>query len=471
MAGVDLTELVVVVEQLGYVLRAGAVRAPAVNALLTGAASGSPSSSIPRNRPCSRRHERGRLCAGGRPRSNSILPVRRSPPLADPRVRDTLAVVLSAEAVGIARGASTPRPRYAKVREQFGAAHRPVPKGEARCRHARALELARAATWDAGRELTPLTEAVATSLAVDAAVLCANGCIQVLGGIGFTWEHDAHLYLKRALSIEALLGGAGVWRREVAQRALAGERRQLRLDLGPDAEPYRDEVRAFIATLEKGQRRAQMAEAGYIAPHWPKPWGRDASPVEQLVIDQEFAAAGVGRPHLAVGAWALPTIIEHGTAQQQERFIAPTLRGELNWCQLFSEPGAGSDLAALTMKAVRGEGGWLLSGQKVWTSMAQSAEWGICLARTDSDRPKHEASLLLVDMSRRRRRAAAARAHGASLFNEVFCPTCSSPTTAWWARSTTGACGSDHVGQRAGIDGRRRRNRAECRRGAEACAG
>jgi alkylation response protein AidB-like acyl-CoA dehydrogenase len=263
---------------------------------------------------------------------------------------------------------------------------------------------------------------VAASLAVDAAVQCANSCIQVLGGIGFTWEHDAHLYLKRALSIEALLRGAGVWKREVATRALIGERRQLRLNLGADAEPYREEVRAFIATLEKGSRRAQMAAAGYITPHWPKPWGRDASPIEQLVIDEEFAAAGVGRPHLAVGAWALPTIIEHGTAEQQERFIGPTLRGELSWCQLFSEPGAGSDLAALTMKAARADDGWLLTGQKVWTSMAQSADWGICLARTDSDRPKHEGiTCFLVDMKSPGVDIRPLRElTGASLFNEVF---------------------------------------------------
>jgi alkylation response protein AidB-like acyl-CoA dehydrogenase len=341
----------------------------------------------------------------------------------DDRVADVTAVLLSAEAIGIAAWCVDTAASYAKVREQFG---RPIGQFQAvkhRCADMLvALEMARAATWDAARELTPLTAAVAASLAPAAAVKCANDCVQILGGIGFTWEHDAHLYLKRALSVDALLGGAGRWRRRVAEVALGGERRELRIDLGPEAERYREEARAFIATLEKGRRRVQMADAGYITPHWPKPWGREAGPVEQLAIDDEFAAAGVRRPHLQVGAWALPTIIEHGTAAQQERFVGPTLRGELSWCQLFSEPGAGSDLAALSTKATRGDNGWLLSGQKVWTSMAKDADWGICLARTDSGVAKHDGiTCFLVDMKSAGVDVRPLRElTGASLFNEVF---------------------------------------------------
>ena len=135
-------------------------------------------------------------------------------------------------------------------------------------------------------------------------------------------------------------------------------------------------------------------------PHWPPPYGRDADPVAQLVIDQEFTAASVRRRHLQVAAWALPTVIEHGTPEQQERWVLPSMRGELEWCQLFSEPEAGSDLANLRMRAERGDGGWLLTGQKVWTSMAHTADWGICLARTDPDRPKHEGiTCFFVDMA------------------------------------------------------------------------
>jgi alkylation response protein AidB-like acyl-CoA dehydrogenase len=165
-----------------------------------------------------------------------------------------------------------------------------------------------------------------------------------------------------------------------------------------------------------------MADEGFIAPHWPRPWGRDATPVEQLVIDEEFRDAHVRRPHLAVGAWVLPTLVAHGTPEQQERFIPPTLRGELSWCQMFSEPGAGSDLAALTTRATRVDGGWSITGQKVWTSMAREADWAICLARTDPSVPKHDGiTCFLVDMRTDGIDVRPLRElTGAEMFNEVF---------------------------------------------------
>jgi alkylation response protein AidB-like acyl-CoA dehydrogenase len=165
-----------------------------------------------------------------------------------------------------------------------------------------------------------------------------------------------------------------------------------------------------------------MVELGLLTPHWPAPYGRDAGPVEQLVIDQEFAAVEVPRPNLAVGAWALPTIIAHGTQAQQERFVVPTLLGELVWCQLFSEPGAGSDLAALSTRATPVDGGWVLNGQKVWTSVAQRADFGICLARTDPDAAKHAGiTYFLVDMHTPGIEVRPLREiTGDALFNEVF---------------------------------------------------
>jgi alkylation response protein AidB-like acyl-CoA dehydrogenase len=123
-----------------------------------------------------------------------------------------------------------------------------------------------------------------------------------------------------------------------------------------------------------------------------------------------------------VGAWVLPTLIAHGTPDQQERFIPPTLRGELTWCQMFSEPGAGSDLAALSTRAERVDGGWSLTGQKVWTTMAHLADWGLCLARTDPDAPKHLGiTCFLVDMTAPGLDVRPLRElTGAAMFNEVF---------------------------------------------------
>jgi alkylation response protein AidB-like acyl-CoA dehydrogenase len=251
----------------------------------------------------------------------------------------------------------------------------------------------------------------------------------VLGGIGFTWEHDAHLYLRRAMSLRQLFGGGGPWRRATARAALAGTRRELTLDLPPEAEALRADVREVveaIAALPKGERRVPLADAGLIVPHWAPPWGRDATAVEQIVIDEELRRAHVRVPHLQVGAWAAPTIAVHGTPEQQERWVRPTLHGEIAWCQLFSEPEAGSDLAALTTAAARGERdgrpGWLLNGQKVWTSMAKEADWGICLARTNPTAPKHLGiTYFIVDMSSAGLDIRPLRElTGMEMFNEVF---------------------------------------------------
>jgi 3-oxochol-4-en-24-oyl-CoA dehydrogenase len=156
---------------------------------------------------------------------------------------------------------------------------------------------------------------------------------------------------------------------------------------------------AQIAAVPEPDRLHALVDAGYAVPGWPAPHGVGASPALQLLIDEELAAAGIARPDLVIAGWALPTIVEHGSAEQVERFVRPTLYGELVWCQLFSEPDAGSDLAALRTRAERVEGGWRLTGQKVWTSLAHRADWGICLARTDADAPKHRGiTYFLVDM-------------------------------------------------------------------------
>ena len=372
------------------------------------------------------------------------------------RVRDLAAVVLAAEGVGVAQWCVETASEYAKVREQFG---RPIGQFQGvkhKCADMLAqTELARAAAWDAARaadepDVAPLTAAAAASLSIDAAYSAAKDCIQVHGGIGFTWEHDAHLYLKRATTTRQLLGPTSTWRVRAAEAARTGARRRLAVDLPPEAEALREEVRAFVSDvkgLEEVEQRLRLADAGYLAPQWPKPWGRDATALEQLVIDDEFRKAKVRRPNLSVGAWALPPLMVYGTDEQQQRWIPATLRGEISWCQLFSEPGAGSDLAALTTRATRDDGGWVVNGQKVWTSMAQDADWGILIARTDPDAPKHDGiSYFMLDMKtpgidiRPLRELTGEAWFNEVFFNDVFVPDdclVGAPNDGWRAARTT----------------------------------
>ncbi len=277
-----------------------------------------------------------------------IPPENLLPGLRTESVRDLAATLYAAEAAGVAAWCSGTAADYANTRRQFG---RPIGQFQAvkhlcatmACRAERAAALA----WDAARAADdspaehPLAAAAAAALALDDAVDNAKDCIQVLGGIGFTWEHDAHLYLRRALALRQLLGGSPAWRTRAAVLAATAARKNI-----PTAQPA---------------------------------------------------------PATSIGEWAGPAIARYGTAEQQERFLGPTQRAEITWCQLFSEPEAGSDLASLRTRAERvmGEvgGGWRLTGQKVWTSLAREADWAICLARTDPDVPKHEGiTFFLVNM-------------------------------------------------------------------------
>jgi alkylation response protein AidB-like acyl-CoA dehydrogenase len=362
------------------------------------------------------------------------------------RIRQSALLVASAEAVGGARWCLETAAEHARTRQQFG---RPIGQFQG-VKHRLAdmlvsVEQGVAATWDAALSLDAevtgagaggpvggagspgrLAVQLAAALALDGYVEAAKGAIQILGGMGFTWEHDVHIHLRRATTLRQLLGGTAPLRAEAAGLALAGERRHLTVELPPEAEVLREDVAAQVAAIvaleDPLEQRRVLADTGLLVPHWPSPWGRGAGAVEQLVIDQACADAGLRRPNLAVAAWALPTIISHGTPEQTERWVMPTLRGELLWCQLFSEPGAGSDLAALTTRATRVDGGWRLDGQKVWTSVAARADMGICLARTNPDVPKHRGiTYFLVDMRSPGIEVRPLREiTGAELFNEVF---------------------------------------------------
>ena len=297
------------------------------------------------------------------------------PGLGTDRVRDLAATLFAAEAAGVAAWCSETAAGYAGIRRQFG---RPIGSFQAvkhlcatmACRAERAAALA----WDAARAADeapdehPFAAAAAAALALDDAVDNAKDCIQVLGGIGFTWEHDAHLYLRRALALRQLLGGTPAWRERLAVLAATGLRRAAQAQPQPES------------------------------------------------------------PYPGIGAWAGPAIEKYGTEAQRQRFLGPTRDGSITWCQLFSEPEAGSDLASLRTRGVpmKGDGevggGWLLSGQKVWTSLAHQADWAICLARTDPDAPKHQGiSYFLVDMHAPGIDIRPLREiTGRTMFNEVF---------------------------------------------------
>ncbi len=371
-----------------------------------------------------------------------IPPARILGGLSHDTVRALTVVLAAAESAGASRWCLDTASQYATQRVQFG---RPIGQFQG-VKHRLAdmlvmVEQADAVAWDAalawGAELPSgeegvedqgprdLAAAVAASIVADGFAACAKGCVQVLGGIGFTWEHDAHMYLRRAMATRQLLGAPASWRARVTTRAVAGVRRPLGADLSAGADGPREEIRVLVAEagrLQGSEQVKYLIDTGLFSPHWPAPWGRDASPLEQLVIDEELAAAGIHRPGLGVGAWALPTLIAHGTAAQQERWVRPTMMGEITWCQLFSEPGAGSDLASLTTRAERVEGGWRLTGQKVWTSLAHVADWGICLARSDTSVPKHEGiTYFMVDMKSEGVEVRPLRElTGDAMFNEVF---------------------------------------------------
>ena len=341
-------------------------------------------------------------------------------------------VLWSTEAVGGARRCVEMSTEYAKQRQQFG---RPIAMFQAVKHHCAnmlvAAETSTAAVWDAARahgggdsDQFELAAAMACALAVPAFVHNAELNIQVAGGIGFTWEHDGHVLLRRAVSI-ASVTDSDVASDDVARLSLGGLTRRHVLELPPEAERYRTEARAAaeeLASLEGEVLRARLIDTGYVQPHWPRPWGRSAPALEQLVIDEEFARAGVKRTEYGITGWVILTVIQHGSEDQVERFVRPTLDGSLIWCQLFSEPDAGSDAAGIRTRGERTDGGWLVTGQKVLTSGAQVSARGLATVRTDPSKPKHSGiTMMAIDMHSTGVEVRPLReATGNAIFNEVF---------------------------------------------------
>ena len=374
------------------------------------------------------------------------------------RARALARTLGAAEAVGVMAACTDAAAAYAKERIQFG---RPIGTFEAVKHHCADMlvagELATAAVWDAARaaadtaEEFELAAAMAAQLAYGPAVHNAELNIQVHGGIGFTWEHDAHLFLRRALVLKATLGSPGDGE-DVAAQAARGTIRDVAVDLPPEAEVIRADIRVEaerIATLQGTAQRRALVESGLLVPHWPKPWGRGAGAVEQIVIDEELRAAGVRVPGLGITGWNILTVNQYATPDQVERWVFKSLMGEYVWCQLFSEPDAGSDAAAVKTRGTRVEGGWRVTGQKVWTSGAQYSDLGLATVRTDPEAAKHAGiTTMVIDMRgpgievRPLRQITGNADFNEVFFDDVFVPdddVVGTPNDGWTvARSTLG---------------------------------
>ncbi len=351
------------------------------------------------------------------------------------KARTVFRILASAEAVGVSWAALDMAVEYAKVREQFG---RTIGTFQAVKHHAANMlvnaEETTAATWDAARaddlDSAWFPAAVAASHAIRTQIFNAQYNIQLHGGIAYTWEHDAHLYLRRARTLAALMEEGGDPLLDIVEGQRSGQAHGASFTLPPEAEAYRSQAREAVAqlrSLPEDKQRDFLVNSGYLVPHWPKPWGRAADVLEQLVIEEEFGGGErpgkpIGRPDMGITGWVALTIAQAGTDDQRERWVEPVLRGRAMWCQLFSEPGAGSDAAAVRTAAKKVDGGWRVTGQKVWTSLAQYCQWGLATVRTDPDAPKHAGvTMMAIDMKAPGVKVNPLRGiTGDSHFNEVF---------------------------------------------------
>ncbi|QZT61635.1 acyl-CoA dehydrogenase [Mycolicibacterium austroafricanum] len=364
----------------------------------------------------------------------------------DARARCVAIALAAGAASGVIRWCVHAVTDYLRTREQFG---KPIGAFQALQHQAAMLlvnsELATSAAWDAVRSASEdraqnqIAAWGAALMAISPAPDLVLDTLTMFGAIGYTWEHDLHLYWRRATSLAASIGPAGRYAESLGDLSRT-QNRDVSLKLGDLDADFRRSVATVLdeastlrndrpgrqgdyENLATGPQRTLIAEAGLIAPHWPRPWGVDATQLQQLIIDEEFAKRpGLVRPSLGISEWILPTLIGSAPEHIQQRFIPATQRGELGWCQLFSEPGAGSDLASLTTRATKVAGGWRINGHKIWTSSAHTADYGALLARTDPDAAKHRGiGYFIVDMRSEGIELQPIRqATGESHFNEVF---------------------------------------------------
>lgn len=337
-------------------------------------------------------------------------------------LRSSLAVLSAAELIGVSETALGLTLEHLKTRQQFG---RPLASFQAlqfRAVDAYAgLGLARALTQQAARLLDAGGEggfaaaAAARAKAGEAAMFLHRSAVQLHGAIAFSDEHTIGLCLKRALSISVAWGNSADWRSAIARAPTGADGVAFRADSADDA-AFREVVRAWIAAelpnrLRNLPTRPSVADAlwwhrklyerGWIAPSWPKEYGgMGASVAQMIILYEELGAAGApeisGQAIYHFG----PILLIFGTPEQKARFLPDMLSGAAMWCQGYSEPGAGSDLASLRTRAVRDGDCFIVNGSKIWTTWGQHAHWMFALVRTNPDVKKQEGiTFLMIDMN------------------------------------------------------------------------
>jgi alkylation response protein AidB-like acyl-CoA dehydrogenase len=362
--------------------------------------------------------------------------------------RQVAKLLLAAENLGIADWCVQTAVDYAKTREQFGVkigtfqavkhlcAEMFFATEVARALLVSAVDLCRGEIKAPGR--TALNAAAVAC--AEAAVAATQGAVSVLGGIGFTWEHDAHLYFRRARSNAVLAGSTAATKDSLAELLIAGKGIAEPVTATSDeVAALSERARAFFDSHAHGRGRA-ADEAAHVAAARAFRAALAEAGLAGVTVPQEYGGQGLSIAHDTAVALAargkhvfedvcgigtgmcVPVLLTLGTEEQKQAYIGPLLRGEQIWCQLFSEPGAGSDVASLRTKAVRDGDEWVLTGQKVWTTYAHHADHGLVLARTDPDAPKHKGiTMFVLDMKSPGISARPLRQMtGDAEFNEVF---------------------------------------------------
>jgi len=345
-------------------------------------------------------------------------------------LRDVVGLAFAADQLGGARRCLEMAVAYAAQRVQHGQAIGSFQSIKHLCADVYlGIESARACVYHAlatlSEQSSPGTEVEVARLAASKAFTsAAEAAVQIHGGIGFDWEHDAHLYLKRAKSTELILG-PHTKQRELVAVALDGrtDRRLaagtiLPADLVESTAPYRNEVRDFLqkhlppdwtsyAALPAAERkpwldnwRDVLTREGKICVMWPREYGgQGRSLSDHVVLTEEFNKAGVPMQRqvdiLGMSLLA-PTLMALGSEEQKRTFLPKTVTGEIRWCQGYSEPGAGSDLAGVETFAELRDGQWVINGQKIWTTSGHEANWIFLLARTDRTAERHAGLTFLL---------------------------------------------------------------------------